>query len=315
MASILVFIEVVDGVVAEIGYELVDLARRIGPDREVVAFVAGPESALDELGAVDHAIWLRSGHEYEPDVLARGLASAVAEVSPDLVLVGSTAVGLDVATYAAATNGYAQVAYVNELWPQGDGWQATSLILGGKMIARVPVGARTLLQVLAGSGDGSRGRQPGRPGTVREAAAAGSHGAAFVAFEQPQGGDVDIAKEDILVSVGRGIGDAENIALAEDLAAALGGVVCSSRPVVDAGWLPKTRQVGKSGRKVRPKLYLALGISGAPEHLEGMRDAECIIAVNTDPKAPIFDLAHYGLVEDALDLLPALTAQVTARKA
>lgn len=315
MASILVFMEVVDGVVAEIGYELIDVARRSGPDAEVFAFVAGPESALDELGAVDHAIWLCCGHEYEPDVLARGLAAAVSEVSPDLVLVGNTAVGLDVATYAAASNGYAQVAYVNELWPQGAGWQATSLILGGKMIARVPVAARTVLQVLAGSGDATSKRQVGRPGTVREVAAARTERAAFVAFEQPQKGDVDIAKEDILVSVGRGIGDAENIALAEELAAALGGVVSSSRPVVDAGWLPKTRQVGKSGRKVRPKLYLALGISGAPEHLEGMRDAECIIAVNTDPKAPIFDLAHYGLVEDVLDLLPALTERVGARKA
>ncbi|MDA8069826.1 MAG: electron transfer flavoprotein subunit alpha/FixB family protein, partial [Actinomycetota bacterium] len=100
--------------------------------------------------------------------------------------------------------------------------------------------------------------------------------------------------------------------LAQDLAEALGATVSGSRPVTDAGWLPKSRQVGKSGRKVKPKLYLACGISGAPEHLEGMSDAELIIAINTDEKAPIFDVAHYGTTVDLFDLLPALTDQVKA---
>ncbi len=86
----------------------------------------------------------------------------------------------------------------------------------------------------------------------------------------------------------------------------------ASRPVADAGWLPKTRQVGKSGRKVKPKLYIACGISGAPEHLEGMRDAELIIAINTDENAPIFDVAHYGTTEDLFDILPALTEKLEA---
>jgi electron transfer flavoprotein alpha subunit len=114
--------------------------------------------------------------------------------------------------------------------------------------------------------------------------------------------------------VGRGIQQQDNLALAEELATALGGAVCASRPVVDQGWLPATRQVGKSGMTVRPKLYLAFGISGAPEHVEGMQSAELIVAVNTDPKAPIFDAAHYGAELDALDLLPALAEAATARK-
>lgn len=94
----------------------------------------------------------------------------------------------------------------------------------------------------------------------------------------------------------------------------LGGAVCASRPVVDQGWLPTTRQVGKSGMTVRPKLYLAFGISGAPEHQEGMNGSELIVAVNTDPRAPIFDIAHYGAQVDALELLPALIEAVQARK-
>ena len=134
----------------------------------------------------------------------------------------------------------------------------------------------------------------------------------FLRRVEPEVSDVDITGEEILVSVGRGIGGEENIELAQELADALGGVVSASRPVTDGGWLPKTRQVGKSGRKVKPKLYIAVGISGAPEHLEGMSDAELIIAINTDENAPIFDVAHYGTTEDLFDLLPALTEQVEA---
>jgi electron transfer flavoprotein alpha subunit len=114
----------------------------------------------------------------------------------------------------------------------------------------------------------------------------------------------------ILVAVGRGIQNQDNVSLAEELAKALGGEVCASRPVIDQGWLPLTRQVGKSGMTVKPKAYLAFGISGAPEHLEGMKQAELIIAVNTDEKAPIFSVAHYGAVADAVELLPALTEEV-----
>jgi electron transfer flavoprotein alpha subunit len=132
----------------------------------------------------------------------------------------------------------------------------------------------------------------------------------FRGLHRPEAGDVDITREAVLVSVGRGIGEQDNIELVEALAAAVGGAVSSSRPIADSGWLPRTRQVGKSGLKVKPKVYLALGISGAPEHLEGMRGAELIIAVNTDPRAPIFSVAHYGAVADLLDVVPALTARL-----
>ena len=103
-----------------------------------------------------------------------------------------------------------------------------------------------------------------------------------------------------------GIQSDENLPLAEELANKLGGAVSCSRPIVDNKWLSKTRQVGKSGLKVKPKLYITLGISGAPEHVEGMKDAELIIAVNTDPNAPIFDYAHYGIEQDIFDLIPVL---------
>jgi electron transfer flavoprotein alpha subunit len=127
---------------------------------------------------------------------------------------------------------------------------------------------------------------------------------------EPEAGDVDITTADLLVSVGRGIGSEDSLELVTELADALGAPLSASRPVTDSGWLPKTRQVGKSGLKVKPRAYLAFGISGAPEHLEGMRGAELIIACNTDPKAPIFDVAHYGTTEDLFDLVPELTEKL-----
>jgi len=102
--------------------------------------------------------------------------------------------------------------------------------------------------------------------------------------------------------------------LAEELANLLGGALAASRPVVDQGWLPLTRVVGRSGKTVKPKLYFSLGISGAPEHVEGMKDASLIIAINTDPSAPIFQIAHYGVVGDILDIVPALVEEIKARK-
>ena len=132
----------------------------------------------------------------------------------------------------------------------------------------------------------------------------------LVQVTEPQGGDVDITTADMLVSVGRGIESQDNLELLQELGDVLGVPLSASRPVVDAGWLPKTRQVGKSGLKVKPKAYLAFGISGAPEHLEGMRGADLIIACNTDPAAPIFDVAHYGTTVDLFDLVPALTEKL-----
>jgi len=127
-------------------------------------------------------------------------------------------------------------------------------------------------------------------------------------------GDVDITKEDVLVSVGRGIEDQDNIEIAEELAEAMGAVVSCSRPIVDAKWLEKSRQVGTSGQTVKPKVYLALGISGSFQHLGGLKGNPYIVAVNKNPKAPIFQVADVGIVEDLLDFVPVLTEKVQEGK-
>jgi electron transfer flavoprotein alpha subunit len=122
---------------------------------------------------------------------------------------------------------------------------------------------------------------------------------------------VDLTQAQVLIAVGRGIKSQENIALAAKLATALGGELCASRPICDEGWLPMDRQVGSSGQTVAPKLYLALGISGAIQHVVGMKGSRTIVAINKDAHAPIFEVADYGIVGDIFELIPALTAELT----
>jgi electron transfer flavoprotein alpha subunit len=136
----------------------------------------------------------------------------------------------------------------------------------------------------------------------------------FIEVLQAEVGDVDITKEDVLVSVGRGIADKENVPIAEDLAKAMGAVVSCSRPVVDAKWLEKSRQVGTSGKTVKPKVYLALGISGSFQHMGGLKGNPFIVAVNKNPKAPIFQMANVGVVADLLEFVPELTEKIKETK-
>ncbi|MEJ2661897.1 MAG: electron transfer flavoprotein subunit alpha/FixB family protein [Desulfobacteraceae bacterium] len=135
-------------------------------------------------------------------------------------------------------------------------------------------------------------------------------GRRFLEVVQAEAGDVDITKADVLVSIGRGIEDEENIELAQELAEAMGAVVSCSRPIVDAKWLEKARQVGTSGKTVKPKVYLALGISGSFQHLGGLKGSPFVVAVNKNPKAPIFQFADVGIVEDILEFMPALTEKL-----
>jgi electron transfer flavoprotein alpha subunit len=125
---------------------------------------------------------------------------------------------------------------------------------------------------------------------------------------------VDLSKADVIVAVGRGIKNKDNIALAEKLAEALGGDLAASRPICDAEWLPIDRQIGSSGQTVAPKLYIALGISGAIQHLVGMKNSQTIVAINKDPEAPIFDIADYGIVGDLFEALPVLTEEIKKLK-
>ena len=136
----------------------------------------------------------------------------------------------------------------------------------------------------------------------------------FIKYVEPEVSDVDITASDILVSIGRGIKEDKNIPIIEELAATLGGVISCSRPIVDKGWLDKGRQVGTSGKTVKPKLYLALGISGAFQHIAGMKDSDLVIAINKDANAPIFGVADFGIVDDLFKVVPELSQKIKEMK-
>jgi electron transfer flavoprotein alpha subunit len=139
-------------------------------------------------------------------------------------------------------------------------------------------------------------------------------GRRYIGTVVAEAGDVDISKEPVLVSIGRGIQEKDNVALAEELAEAMGAAVSCSRPVVDAKWLPKSRQVGSSGQTVKPRIYLACGMSGSFQHLAGLKGNPFIVAINKNPKAPIFQVADVGIVADILEFLPELTDKVREMK-
>ncbi len=191
-----------------------------------------------------------------------------------------------------------------------------SQVCGGKIMTESVLSDKTtLITIIPGGYKPELGQSDAAPNVTQvDAPALEDLRIKLKQYIEPEAGDVDISKESILISVGRGISNQDNVEIAEELAEAFGGVVCASRPVVDQGWLPTSRMVGKSGQKVKPKLYLALGISGAPEHVEGMADSETIIAINSDPTAPIFDIAQYGVEIDLFDLIDTLIEKVAEAK-
>jgi electron transfer flavoprotein alpha subunit len=318
MGNVLVYIETNDGQIAPIALELLGAARKLaqGLAGDVEALVAGSGDPA-QLGAADTVIQVEHPalSPYVPEAHVAVLAEAIRTRSPQAVLVGNTSVGIDLAAGAAAATGVPLVSYCIGLEPEGAAVLAHSQLYGGKIIATTRADAPAIFAVVAGSFPESAGKAGGKGQQVKMDPPAGlsSLHTRFVSASAPSGEGVDITKAERLVSVGRGIGGPENLELAEELAKALGAEVGASRPVCDSGWLPKSRQVGKSGMTVKPKLYFAVGISGAPEHLEGMRDSELIVAVNSDANAPIFKVAHFGTTCDLFDLLPALTERLKAK--
>jgi electron transfer flavoprotein alpha subunit len=281
-----------------LGHQAKDLARGLG--------------AADAVLAVDDA----SLAEPNPEAYCRALTALLAERTPRVLLVPWTNASADVLGLLAARAKVPMANFCRDVRVSGGGLEARCVLYGGKMEATVAIpGPTAVLGILPGSRAGSAAKVERTP-SVQDVAAAlpAESPVRFEAYLEPAAGDVDITQQDALVAVGRGMQTQDNLELAEELATALGGVVGASRPVIDQGWLPLTRQIGKSGATVKPKVYIAAGISGAPEHVEGMKNADLIIAINTDPQAPIFGVAHYGIVGDALDVLPALTGAVKAKK-
>lgn len=305
--KVLVYIETQAGQVTAASQELVAGARQLAGDSgrvEVVLIGLAADSATS-LGADRiYAVPALIGAAYNPVEHAATLAEAATQASADLIILGYTTAGLDIGPLVAMQKGLPMFAYCLTAAVSGDMVHVESQIYGGKLTSTAQSPFPAMLMMNAGA-FAKMPAPAAREAEIVDLSIVTSAGIRFVAATAPDPNAVDITKADRLLCVGRGIGEEDVIEEARETAILMGAELVGSRPIIDSGWLPKERQVGKSGRKVKPQLYLALGVSGAPEHIEGMGDAGLIIAINTDAAAPIFEYAHLGATVDLADFLPA----------
>ncbi|WP_280537805.1 electron transfer flavoprotein subunit alpha/FixB family protein [Halopenitus sp. POP-27] len=300
------------GELRDVSFELLtagrELADAIGGELHVAVISGDVETHADALNreGVDAIHTVPVGEEFDHTVYQGAVEELVDAHDPATVLFPNSVNGLDYAPAVAESLGVPlvtdaiDVAYDDEL-------TVTREQYGSKVETILAVeGDRYALTVRGGEWPAANGSGNAVVETFDVDVDPADSGARVQGYEEVGGGDVDIADADVLVSVGRGIEEEDNLDLIFDLAEAMDATVSSSRPIVDNGWLPKNRQVGQSGKVVTPDVYLAIGISGAVQHVAGMKGAETIIAINTDPNAPIFDIADYGIVGDLFDVVPEL---------
>lgn len=254
---------------------------------------------------------------FNPETYKKVLIQLITERKPFLTLIGHTAMGMDYAPRLAASLKMPLATDCIGIEAKDESVSLIRQLYGGKVNAEVSFTKKGPFMVTV---------RPGAFPVVEKGPLAGEivsipspltdEGLArrFVEFVEAAAGEVDITQADILVSVGRGIKEAENLPIVKELADALGGALACSRPVVDKKWLPKGCQVGTSGKTVKPKVYIAVGISGAFQHVAGMKGAGTIIAINKDPKAPIFSVAQYGIVGDLFKIVPVIKDKIKEMK-
>jgi len=318
--AILVFIEQRDGKVRAVSREALGEAVRLsgalgGPVIGVCAAAADPGlAALGEAGASEI---LLATHEafgrYEPAGVVRAVVAAVEKVKPAVVLFPASSIGRDLAPRVAARLGLGLAADCTALAVEGGRLVASRPVYAGKALQRVAFTGSPALVSLRPKIFASASAPNGGPPVMTplpvevDMAAARSR---VREVKATSAGKVDLTEAEIIVSGGRGLRGPEHFDIIESLAASLGATVGASRAVVDAGWRSHGDQVGQTGKTVSPKLYVAVAISGAIQHLAGMSSSRCIVAINKDPDAPIFKVADFGLVGDAFEVVPALTEAI-----
>lgn len=244
------------------------------------------------------------------------LSHLMHEHKPVLTLMGHTAFGMDLAPSLAVEMDLPLATDCIDLEVENGELFAIRQMYGGKVNARVsfPGTRQYMVTVRQGAFPAKEGKSKGDIFTIPSPLTEEIKSKKFICYVEAEVGEVDITQADIIVAAGRGIKKKENMPIVEELANCLGGVIACSRPIVDSGWLSKDRQVGQSGKTVKPKLYLAVGISGAFQHVMGMKRSEITIAINKDSNAPIFNIADYGVADDLLKVVPALSAKIKEMK-
>jgi len=311
------------GAADDTALELITAAKKIDPEAQVTAVVCGSGSELDsvcqEVAAAYPSVWKIDN----PDVAypnAEALRGLLTNVLPKegIVLLPHDTFGMDLGPGLSVKLDSAYVTDVVDIeGADGDTLKTVRQEFGGQVYTHVNCDIASGAVITVRPGVFPAEESASASGQVEDKSSeAGSVQAKrkFLEVLEAEIGDVDITKEDVLVSIGRGIGEEDNLEVAQELAEAMGGVIACSRPIVDAKWMEKGRQVGTSGKTVKPKVYLALGISGSFQHMGGVKGNPFIVAVNNNPKAPIFQVADVGVVEDLMDFAPELTEKVGEMK-
>jgi electron transfer flavoprotein alpha subunit len=297
------------------------LAAELGAKAEAVLLGSGVGLAAAEVARFDlaavHVADDAALRVYTPGTTIGALAPAIREAAPVFVVFPHTYQTVDYMARLAQEAGAGLLPEVTGFQAADGGLVWTRPVMGGKLQSKVRVKGEGTVLVSVQSGafqadSATRGESEVKPLAVDLSAVKGDR--EVLGYEEVGGNTVDLTKAPIIVAVGRGVGGADKMAPVEALAKALGAEIGASRPVIDNGWLSRDRQIGSSGQTVTPKLYIAAGISGAIQHLVGMKGSTVIVAINKDPGAPIFTVAHYGIVGDLHEVLPALTEAVQAAK-
>ncbi|HUW48406.1 MAG TPA: electron transfer flavoprotein subunit alpha/FixB family protein [Patescibacteria group bacterium] len=322
MAGIFVLAEHRQGQVRDITYEMLTKARELAAktSAEVIAVMLGKNvkehaKAIAEYAKSVLVVEDARLENFNSEAYRTILTKLIAEHKPILLMMGHTSYGVDLAPRLAAALNLPLATDCIDLIFEGDTLKVTRQMYGGKVNVSVTVRkAETYVATVRQATFAPQKSTPPETGQITEIPSPLTEEIQekrFIQYLLPPPGGVDITAAEKLVGVGRGIKDAASIQMVEQLAKTMGAVVSCSRPIVDKGWLPTDRQVGTSGKTVKPKLYLAVGISGAFQHILGMKSSDLIIAINKDPKAPIFSFADYGIVDDLFKVVPALNNKIT----
>jgi len=291
-----------EGKLLDTTYELLGFAQALGTEPSL--FMVGSESQLPAFGGRLYFAKAAISGEYNPELHRDLILKAVEQENPDYIVFLHSSYGWDLAPRVA---GKLKIAQISEISAIIDG-EFEVCCCNAKMRRTVkPTTAKAVLTIQAGA---FPVLQPGGSPQIHELAATVSSNLEFVGYEPAEAKDVDLGKAEVIVTAGRGIGKKENVPVILALAKALGGELGASRPVVDAGWVEHSHQVGTTGQTVSPKLYIACGVSGAIQHLAGMKKADFIIAINKDKDAPIGEVADVLVVADVMQFAPSLTARL-----
>ena len=326
MANIFAFVETRGTDVRKVGLEAVTAARMLADASgggEVHALILGPpgiaakapqvaQHGADVVAVVEHA----SLSNYSPEVAAGTAAERIKSGGYRAAIFSTTAQGRDLAPRVAAKLGVSVVTDVLSFEVEGDTIVVKHPMNIGKVIATLAIsGAPAVLAMRPNVISPARNEKAGKVENIQPAIDPASAKVKVTETKQGGGGKLDLAEAPVVIAGGRGLKAAENFKLVEDLAAAFGNAaVGATRAVTDDGWRPHSDQIGQTGRLVSPELYIAVGISGAVQHLAGMRTSRTIVAVNKDKEAPIFKVADYGIVGDVFEVIPALTEAIREAK-